>query len=315
MKQAFGSTVNPMNSCAVAIDAVHDGNHHPDAGDSELWQESMMVHWYDPIARVGSYQHLSLLRPRSMADANSVITVDGEVVGRYQNLELPLPDADLTELTLGPMRVRSLAPLIRHAVCVTHESVGADIELNAFLGPCWMNFQDSKNHWESFGRATGSVRMKDRELPVAGYFYLNRSWGNRDYSRMLSYRIATAIFDRDLIFRLIQVTRPDGYSEHGYVVDGGQILSIGRIESEFRMASDGVTARGADLTVWTTSGAAYRLQGRAVDADVMTQRNGFMYSISNGVFEFGGRLGTGFLMVAELKQPTPQHRIQLGSPR
>lgn len=303
-----------MANLRLSVGVEHDRSHEPGVTDTDLWQESSALHWYDPRTRIGGYQHLSLLRQRKIADVNSFISVGNEIVDRYQNLDLGLPSADFSDIALGPLTLRSLTPLTRHSVVIQGGRVRAEVELNAVLGPHWMNYHDAKNHWESFGRMSGTVHVREQPVTVAGWFFLNRSWGDRDYSRMLSYRIVTAIFDRNLIFRLFQSTRPDGYVEHGYVIDGEHSYEVESVESEFGIASDGVNTLGAKLTVWTKQGPAYRLSGQAVASDVLTQRGGFMYSIAHSVFDCGGRVGTGFLSAAELKQPTTTLKDQLGLP-
>lgn len=296
----------------LVAEAEHDRSHHPSSQDGELWQESGAFGWYDPATKIGSWQHVGLARGRGIADVNSFISYRGEIVGRYQHLALPLPAGDFSDFTLGPLSLKSKRPLASHAMSIRHDRVQADVVLETLVGPYWMNYHDAKNHWEGFGRVSGTVRIDGKSMAVAGHCFMNRSWGARDWSTMLSYRIVTAAFGRDLIFRLFQATRPGQYAEHGYILDRGEFLTVDRIEGEFGMASDGVSVVSADATAWTTAGVAYRLSGRCVDCDVMTQRDSFMNAHGNAVFECGGRVGTGFLIAVELKAPTREHRERLG---
>lgn len=290
----------------------HDRSHFPSPQDSELWQESGAFGWYDPATRIGSWQHVGLQRRRGIADVNSFMSYRGEIVGRYQNLQLPLPSGDFSDFTLGPLSLTTRKPLASHAMSIRHDRVRADVVLNMHVGPHWMNYHDAKNHWEGFGRVQGTVELDGKSIGVAGNCFMNRSWGPRDWSTMLSYRLVTAVFGPDLVFRLFQATRPGEYAEHGYIIDRGEFLTVDRIDCEFGMANDGVSVVGAQATAWTTSGVAYRLSGRCVDCDIMTQRDNFMNAHGNAVFECGARVGTGFLIAVELKAPTKVHRERLG---
>lgn len=294
------------------VDPQHDASHFPSAQDGELWQESGAFGWYDPATRIGSWQHVGIARGRGVADVNSFISHRGEIVGRYQHLSLPLPSGDFSAFSLGPLSLQTRQPLASHLMTIRHERVRAEVVLDTQVGPYWMNYHDAKNHWEGFGRVHGTVHIDDQPIKVAGHCFMNRSWGARDWSTMLSYRIVTAVFGPDLIFRLFQATRPGQYAEHGYILDRGELLPVDRVDSEFAMASDGVSVVGAQATAWSTSGVAYKLSGRTVDCDVMTQRNNFMNAHGNAVFECGGRVGTGFLIAVELKAPTQAHRQRLG---
>jgi hypothetical protein len=85
--------------------SIHDnGNHEPPDGD-ERWQESWFFIWIDPDRRAGGYHHLSQWRNKGICDAWSWTALEGEVVGKYQHLALPIPDADLSDIEVGGMTI------------------------------------------------------------------------------------------------------------------------------------------------------------------------------------------------------------------
>jgi hypothetical protein len=294
-----------------------DGSHTPPAGADESWQESWFLGWYDPARRAGGFQHLGLQRVRQRADLWSWVALDGAVVGKYQNLRLPLPGDDLSDLTLGPLHVLTKTPLRSCAVSSAYDNgVRSDVVYEAFTDPFSFSLDAGadigKDHYESMGRVTGTVTVAGAESPVSGWAYQDHSWGPRHWGMLLSHRWVWAVFGPDLFCSAFSFTTPKGRTDFGYVFDGGEFRGVSRLETGARVADDGHSPTGCDARIWTAGGQGYRIAGTCEVTSVTSHDEGTFFTDGLTVFESGGRLGTGIFEVSELKGPAPWHRALLG---
>ena len=299
-----------------------DGSHVPPPDADESWQESWFLGWYDPARRAGGFHHLGLQRVRQRADLWSWIALDGAVVGKYQNLRLPLPADDLSDLTLGPLHVLTKTPLRSYAVSAAYDDGHrSDVVYEAFTDPFAFSLDAGaaigKDHYESMGRVTGTVTVPVGsrgavETEVAGWAFQDHSWGPRHWSMLLSHRWVWATFGPDLFCSAFSFTTPKGRMDFGYVFDDGEFRSVTRMETGARVADDGHSPIGCDARVWTADGRGYRLTGACQVTSVTSHDEGVFFTDGMTVFECGGRLGTGIFEVSELKGPAPWHRPVLG---
>src|SRR5215210_3843003 len=81
------------------------GRHDPGPDAHESWQESWGFSWHDPIRRAGGINHVSIWRNRGVADVWSWVALDGKVVGKYQSLNLPMPEPDFPNWSAGGQNI------------------------------------------------------------------------------------------------------------------------------------------------------------------------------------------------------------------
>jgi len=293
-----------------------DGSHAAPPDADEYWQESWYLGWYDPARRAAGFHHLGLQRVRQRADLWSWIALDGAVVGKYQNLRLPLPADDLSDLTLGPLHVLTKTPLRSYAVSAAYDNgPRSDVVYEAFTDPFAFSLGDDdigKDHYESMGRITGTVTVAGTERDVAGWAYQDHSWGPRHWGMLLSHRWLWATFGPDLFCSAFVFNTPKGRMDFGYVFDGGEFRGITRLEMGSRVADDGHSPAGCDARIWTADGRGYHITGTCQVTSVSTHDEGVFLTDGMSVFECGGRLGTGIFEVSELAGPTAAHRAELG---
>ena len=292
-----------------------DGSHVAPADADEFWQESWFVGWYDPATRAAGFHHLGLQRVRRRADLWSWIALDGAVAGKYQNLRLELPADDLSDLTLGPLHVLTKAPLRSYGVSAAYDNGNrSDIVYEAFTDPFAFSLGGDigKDHYESMGRATGSVTVAGTETPISGWAYQDHSWGPRHWGSALAHRWLWATFGPDLFCSVFTFTTPKGRLDFGYVYDGGEFRGATRADTGARVADDGHSPLECDARIWTADGRGYRITGRSEVSSVTSHDEGFFVTDAMTTFECGGRLGTGIFEVNELKAPAPWHRDVLG---
>src|SRR6202034_4352744 len=150
-----------------------------------------------------------------------------------------------------------------------------DIVMDAFVAPFSMGHRGADSHWESFGRIAGEIRVDGAITRIAGLAFQDRSWGARDLSSLLGMRIATAIFDENLVFRLFQMTRSDGHTDYGFMIDSGQFYELAGMQLDVVVGTDGLSVKSIDVALWTKNGRGYRLTGRVEASDPCIGREGF----------------------------------------
>ncbi|MGH9038554.1 MAG: DUF7064 domain-containing protein [Acidimicrobiia bacterium] len=304
-----------------AIRVEDNGPHEPGPGADPRWQESWFLAWCDPGARSGGFHHVGLQRPAGRADVWSWLALDGEVVGKFQSLDLAPPDDDLPDLAIGGMQVVTKSPLRSLALSVEYPGARADVVYEAFTDPFSYTLDlpgadVAKGHYESVGRVAGTVAAASasgdsREVTVAGFAFQDHSWGPRNYSAILTHRWLWATFSDDLFCSIFTMTTAAGRQDFGYVHDAGHFHRVTRMDTGARVADDGHSPTGCDARIQTVSGRGYRITG-TVDVASVTSHDDFFFTDGLSVFECGGRLGSGIFEVHELAGPAPWHRQALG---
>lgn len=153
-------------------------------------------------------------------------------------------------------------------------------------------------------------------VEVSGFAFQDHSWGPRDWGAMKAHRWACVTFGEDLFASIFSFTSVRGTRDFGYVFDRGTFYGIVSCDFEARVGNDGLTPLGADIRVWCADDRGYRFTCPRIEvSSPSTHQEGFFVGDGFGVFECGGRLGTGILEVQELGAPLPHHRAWLGLDR
>jgi hypothetical protein len=302
------------------ISIEDDHSHDPGPGADPYWQESWFLGWYDPVKRAAGFHHVGIPRVRGRADLWHWVALDGQIVARYQNLELPVPDGDMSDFELGPIHVRTKEPLRSYILTTSQPDLGytSEVAYEAFVDPFAFSLDAAgsdlgKGHYESLGRVRGSVTHNGTSTEVSGFAFQDHSWGARHWGGMKAHRWACATFGDDLFTSIFSFTSERGTSDFGYVFDRGTFHRIVRADFDARVDNQGILPRGADIRVWCDDDRGYRFTCPTIDvASPSCHTEGFWIGDGYGVFECGGRLGTGLLEVQELGAPLPHHRAWLG---
>lgn len=300
------------------ITEADNGNHYPAPGDDERWQESWFLMWVDPEQRAGGFHHLSQWRNKGICDVWSWTALEGEVIGKYQHLALPIPDADLSDLQVGGLTIRTREPLRSFDFTATYPDCRSAIAYAAFkrhveeyvLSPAGASIGD--NHYESFGLCTGTVEHGGRTIPVEGIGFADHSWGPREMGKLLTERSVLASFGEDLYAQILTWTTTEGMTAFGYVCENGVAHRVTTAETNMVIADDGHTPLRADITVRCGRSRAYRLQAEGFVSSVTSAQEGFFITDTLSEFTCGGHVGSGLIEAMNLRAPAPWHRELLG---
>lgn len=285
--------------------------HHP-SEPSPLWQESWLTSWYDPVTRSGGYHHVDFQPARQRACVQSWIARGGEVVSRYQSLNVPMPEYDPARFRAGPLDVQTTTPLTEYTVRLPEAELG----FTGFTAPLVLrgnrvsDYESSgTGHYEVFGRVTATFPEGGT---ASAFAFHDHSWGPRDYGKLpATYRWGHLTFGEDLFAAVYAMTTEHGRSDYGYVHDRGERHGVVRVDNRIEMAEDGHTPLSARLRVWTDTGHGYEFTGETDVSSVSTHDGGHFATETHGVWRCGGRLGTGHLAVRERGVPSAEHRAWL----
>lgn len=236
-----------------------DEGMHP-VGDSPLWQESVLLHWYDARQGIGGWHRVgheannqggraaiwSFLFDRDggwqyRRCGETVLTpadrpANGFAAGAALRFEYR-DDAAVWDVADGDVRAhlecRNLFPL------VDPFPAGDPVAAKRF-----------PHHFEVAGRVRGTVAYRGREVAVDGYGYRDHSWGQRDWENgMLNHRWFTGILGDELAFAAITAQANTGrLVRAGYVWrKGGPVVHAKDVDVVAYVEPDGLTHRGGFL--------------------------------------------------------------------
>jgi hypothetical protein len=292
-----------------------NASHEP--GDDERWQETTFLAWFDPVARAGGFHHVDVQPNRERACLWSWLAVDGRVVAHRQDLNLPLPKTDISELELDSLSVSTLRPLRDFGFTVELDGARAELCYTARTEPFAYHMDGSgatvaTGHYETHGRVTGTVSVGERQVPVEAAGFQDHSWGPRDYGSVLAHRWLWAYLGEDLLASVFSLIGERGRADFGYVHDAGTFHAVRQARFNARIDDDGHSPIDADVRVWTATGRGYRF-GFTVDVSSISSQDGdFFITDGLGVAECGSRLGPGLLEVHDAGRPTAAERRWLG---
>lgn len=222
----------------------------------------------------------------------------------------------MSNFELGPLHIRTTKPLRQYHVTSSDAATGVatDIRYEAFTDPFAYSLDFTgaaigNGHYESIGRATGTITIGATSTDVEGFAFQDHSWGPRQLGELRAHRWVYVTFGDDLFGSIMSFTSDEGSKEFGFVFDRGELHGIVRADFNMRMANDGFSPLGCDVKVWVASGRGYRFRCAEVDvSSPSTHLDGYFVTDGFGVFDMGGRLGIGIVEVNERKAPSPQHR-------
>jgi hypothetical protein len=259
-----------------------DEGPHPHPTDNPLWQESVLLHWYDPRQGIGGWHRIGH-EPNNQGGRAALWSYVFDRAGwQYRRCtEVPLTDGDRMPNGFGAGA----------ALCFAYENDAAvwsvrDGELEARLEcrnlyPLVDPFPPGDaiaakrfpHHFEVAGRVTGTLCYQSRRVSIEGYGYRDHSWGPRDWQNgMLNHRFFTGTLGDALSFAAITVQAPSGnLNRVGYISRAGEVLHAKTVDVIAYMEPDGLTHRGGELRLELADGELIHVRFQA-RAGVLFQR-------------------------------------------
>jgi hypothetical protein len=233
---------------------------HP-ASDNPLWQESVLLHWFDREQGVGGWHRVGR-EPNNQGGRGALWSYifHGPDGWQYRNNgDVVLASADHFSTGFGS------GPALRFSYenGAAHWFVSeGDVEAHLIcknLFPIVDPFPKTDalaaaryaRHFEVAGTVTGHVSYRGKRTEVRGFGYRDHSWGPRDWDNgMPNHRWFTGTLDGAISFAAITAQAPSGnISRVGYVHRRGAVVLASDVDVVAHMEPDGLTHRGGELTI------------------------------------------------------------------
>jgi len=258
-----------------------DEGRHP-TQDHPLWQESVLLHWYDRRQGIGGWHRIG--HEANNQDGRAAIWsfVFDRSGWQYRRCrEVPLTPADRIENGLRAGDTHRF-DYVDGAARWTIADGRLRVELACRnLFPIVDPFPHSDqvaakrfaNHFEVAGRVTGQVTYEGRTTAVEGYGYRDHSWGPRDWQNgMPNHRWFTGTLGSELSFAAITAQAPTGaITRVGYVHRDGEVVRASAVDVVAHIEPDGLTHRGGELRLTLPGDELVHVRFRA-RAGVVFQR-------------------------------------------
>jgi hypothetical protein len=159
----------------------------------------------------------------------------------------------------------------------------------------------AKGHYEQLMAGNGSIRVGDREWPIAGFGLRDHSWGPRYWQAPWYYRWLTANFGPDFGFMGSRIARRDGEGTRGgFVWDGNELHLCNDFEMTTGWSGDDSYHESIEATL-RSKDKEWKVTGRVLSLIPLRNRrndpegNLLVTRISEGMTEWTMTSGPGEL--------------------
>jgi hypothetical protein len=255
---------------------------HP-VTDHPLWQESVLLHWFDRTRGVGGWHRLGH-EPNNQGGRAAIWSWIFSAADGWQYrscTDVPLEPGDRG--ATGHGAGRALRFSYQGGVAHWHiadQGIEAELECRNFY-PILDPFPPSdalakarfSRHFETAGEVRGYVLREGRRIEIRGYGYRDHSWGPRDWNHgMPNHRWFTGTLDGRMSFAAITAQAPSGnITRVGYVHRDGRVIHATAVDVVAHIEPDGLTHRGGELTLTLPGDEKFHVDFRA-RAGVLFQR-------------------------------------------
>ena len=279
--------------------ATDEGTH--EIGSDPLWQESVVLTWWDHARGVGGFHRIGHEPGGKVGNGSAtswvgIATRDG-LRFRQHRVE-PLRPTDR-----GPnwfrcsdayeMRFEAKAIwTIRESDCAMDlETADFTPRFDLFRHGGTVTDDFAPGHLEAAGTVRGRLRLGERSYEIDGLGYRDHSWGKRDWNSLLSHRWIAGTCGPELTFNAASWHGRDGsLRTFGIVVRGGEVVYADDVDILAFMEIDAITHRGGVVRLALPGGETIVLEPKPVDG-FLTLHRGIACVDELCTFEYGGRQG------------------------
>jgi hypothetical protein len=242
-----------------------EGMHTPTAGD-QIWQESQIFIWWDESQGLGGLQRVGHLPNQDKANFWHGLMTAGGLHYLADVHDITLTDGDRHDrgLTSGG---QSMAALSHDTGTIDFADDQTELHLRYedYYPMCevWEHGTGGKveadmaaAHFETSGRVTGTVRMRDRRFEVDGSFHRDHSWGPRDWEALNGHRWVVGTAGPRFSFSAAVMLGTTDLVAGGYVIRDGDRFQARDIDIVIGIEPDNVTARNATVAWKLDNGEA-----------------------------------------------------------
>lgn len=234
----------------------HEGPQRP--GPDPWWQDSVFLHWYDPVAGIGGAHRIGYEPNQGdgqVCSWRTILTAEGR---RFRRLEPALPLREVSDGFGGGAQQILFDAGSPHLI-IDEPGCKADLHMTDFYRPIdlfplssgALSAEFAHRHLESTGRITGTIELDGRRYEVDGLAHRDHSWGVRHWEgSVLNARWCSGSFGPELSFcALSWHAVDDSIATFGFVVRDGVVTYASSADLIASFDMDGISVRGGEVTL------------------------------------------------------------------
>ena len=227
------------------------------AEEHEMWQDSVVLCWWDLENHVGGYHrigHHPFHRDGPQAHLTNNFFASDAVFKRCGFIPLRRADQGAAHYGCGDDTChfeytdhaiwKFDQPAVSGELHITNSHVPVDI----YPKRGQLRERISPGHLEVGGRVTGELDLAGRHYSVDGLAFRDHGWGIRYWDEFVAHRWIAGTFGEDLTILAVSVLGTDDtIAEFGCVIRGDELTYATAIEVVTFLESDGLTHQGGRL--------------------------------------------------------------------
>lgn len=242
-------------------DPVDEGSHKP--GPQELWQESVVLVWWDLAQGVGGFYRIGhetnwKTGPKVSLWSNT-ITPEGVF---HKTTYLPLRKEDQGPNSFGSGDGTVRFEYDQRAIWTFDDPdlrgrlVAEDFHPGLDCYPKSGAISEfAPHHMEVSSRVTGELTVKGRTYKVNALAFRDHGWGERAWHTLMSHRWVAGVFEDGLSFcALSWYSSDDVLIRFGWVVRGDTVLYAKDVDIVAYVETDAMSVRGGHVKLTLTNG-------------------------------------------------------------
>jgi hypothetical protein len=238
-----------------------------------LWQDSVVLVWWDDKNRVGGFHRLG--HEPNVPGGGHVSLWNNIVspVGWYKNDHYkPLRKADLQDnggFGCGDDTCRFEFLNGEHVWTISDGDVSARLafrdigkNVDGFPKKGALSEEFTSAHLDIPGTVSGQVKIKGKEYKVNNAFAIrDHGWGSRDWDVLLAHRWVVGTCGKDLSFITVSFSSTDGkISSFAWVIRDKEVTFADKVDIRTYVEVDGVTNEGGHVRYHLTTGEVIDLE-------------------------------------------------------
>jgi hypothetical protein len=217
----------------------NDEFRHP-AKDDTNWSESYYFTFSDLKNEIEGFFRIGLEENRQQSNIWASLMYRGQVIYQRFRLNLPYSAAGLENLTVADLHISMIEALKTFRIQLHDRQLSVELNWQGFHDPIdmrevmgEMSGSVAKGHYEQSGIVTGSVRIRDKTIPVDGFGFRDHSWGVRDWEGIRLWKTCVGQFSQDFAIASGEIHEFNGSKSYlGLVYDRGELLAIKDVNIE-----------------------------------------------------------------------------------
>ena len=222
----------------------------------------------------------------------------GEMMDIENSRKLPelKPEALTTQRVEVDLEVEGMAPCFDFKNSDPRALAEMLVKAHTRLGDVRKVSKVSSEHYEQVMRASGIIKIGNREISFAGSGHRDHSWGVRDWAAPRLWTWLTCQFGEELAFNLSRVAIDSLDIYNGFVTRDGFNHPVRRVELVTQFEDDGVTQSSIGFRLEDTGGTTIEVTGDVLTVIPLHLESGEHRTLVNEAlaeYRWGGRVGYG----------------------